>query len=171
MASQGPLSPGTVVSTFSYAGYIPWTNPDNAKVSDNIYTTSARPSGGVGSEYLDCSSFGFDIPLNSKINGLLIEVEGKVNTGTTTCRVFQRFNGTSGFYSATLTTTEQYLSFGGLTDLWGQTGWTPEMINTGYVRIYVFEANNTVSIDHVRVTVAYTLSAPLPIFRPDTPNG
>ena len=52
MASQGPLSPGTMADS-DVVGTVAWTNPNNAKVSDDVYATITTGSRSpVSSHYL-----------------------------------------------------------------------------------------------------------------------
>ena len=122
-SSQGINSPQVVTG---------WTNPDNSKISDNVYTTG--PSVG-----LTAKGYGFDIPLEATIVGLEINVERKMTRSGTAyiadsmaCLVI---NGTPDYnanraviWTQWSLTTEENKIFGSPTDTWGLS-LTPEIVN------------------------------------------
>lgn len=76
-------SPGTAASDSSI-GTVAWVNPDNAKVSDNVYATASMTSGFPTesySRYLKLTNFGFSIPTDSSIVGVQVSVECKGASG------------------------------------------------------------------------------------------
>lgn len=97
-ASVGPSSPGTMADDAT-VGTATWGTTDNAKVSDNTYSTVA----------LFCGS--------SVVSENSIKI---VKGGSIT--------GTEKSTAAALTTSDAYVSYGGASDLWGTT-WTPDDIN------------------------------------------
>jgi hypothetical protein len=98
MASTGPNSPGTIVND-SAVGTVAWTNPSNAGSSDDSYATISAAGYDVYDEYIKIV----------KADGT-IGTTNKANTG------------------AWAWDYESYISYGGSTDLWGET-WTPSDIN------------------------------------------
>jgi len=68
---QGPNSPGTVANDNSI-GTIPWVNPGNATTSDDADATCTLSYTG---NYLKATNFGFAIPADATINGILVEFE------------------------------------------------------------------------------------------------
>jgi len=165
MASQGPNSPGTMADDAT-VGTVAWSNPDNAKISDNVYTTTVLTASD-SSHYLVATNFGFAIPTGATINGLLAEVEDKVDANGPFSFWGYAIKGgvvqTPRFALGTITTTETYNSYGSSTDLWGET-WTAEDINAldfGIVfqRGKSLTTTNTFSVDHIRITVYYTEAA------------
>ena len=74
-SDTGALSPGTIADDAT-VGTVAWTNPDNAKVSDNVYATVSLIGIGI-SHYLKATNFGFSIPTGATINGILVEIEKK----------------------------------------------------------------------------------------------
>lgn len=159
MSSQGPLSPGTT-ATPGILNYGSFTNPDNIKVSDNTYATSAVTVGSI-----DAKNFGFSIPTGSTIDGILFEVEAKVddtNYGSHLREIYIiKADGTNGsqkgFIFQGLTTSDTYYSYGGSSDLWSLS-WTAEDINDADFGISVtFRIEEaTCYVDHIRCTVYYT---------------
>jgi hypothetical protein len=77
-ASQGPNSPGTMADDAS-VGTSAWSNPDNAKVSDNAY---AKDTSNILSHYLKASNFSFSIPSGATVVGIKVEIERKYESGS-----------------------------------------------------------------------------------------
>lgn len=164
MASQGPLSPGTVgddpaTGLFGYGAAM--SNVNNVKVSDNVYANnSIGPSNNRG---LTAQNFGFSIPTGSTIDGILVEVEGKEASGNTRVNAIKtiKADGTIGTTqkgpSSYWNGTDTYYSFGSSSDLWGDT-WTAEDINdTDFGTVLLVAGyDDTCSMDHIRITVYYT---------------
>lgn len=167
MASSGPNSPGTLANDAT-VGTIAWTNPGNAAASDNVYATSSS-SGAFTTNYLKATNFGFSIPVGATIDGILVEVE-KSGNGTTT-----KFDNSlklvkGGVIGGTDKTTvdtwplsDTYVSSGSSSDLWGET-WTAADINASDFGFSISAKNTgssaqTIYLDHIRITVYYTLTA------------
>lgn len=140
-----------------------WTNPNNALTSNDQYATATFGFGnGPEPSTLRFSNFGFSIPVDKTIVGIVLEVERKasasnaIKDGFVTMRrgtTNSNNKGKVGNWS----TVEAYEVYGANNDLWGLT-WTPAQINdsTFAANINVAsDAAGTASIDHVRVTVYY----------------
>ena len=164
------------IEVTSGVGTVAWSNPDNAKVSDNVYATNSGNT--EWSHYLKANNFGFSIPTGATINGILVEFERKSSDANTisglgeTVKIIKADGsiGTTNKGVATYwSTSESYISYGSSTDLWGET-WTPVNINDvdfGVVLSAVMENYATASIDHIRITVYYTeanIVSPFPSF-------
>src|SRR6185295_10592097 len=67
--SQGPNAPGTIANDAT-VGTLPWTLLANAAVSDNMYTQVAP--GGMPSQYLKVTNFGFAVPPAAVIDGITV---------------------------------------------------------------------------------------------------
>lgn len=175
MASSGPNSPGTMADV-DYLGSDDWVNVNNATASDNVYATFTDNGTGSGSDYLKATNFGFAIDSGATINGIVVEFERKANSaagGGSGARIndqevklvkagtIQTTNKSAG---AMWSTTEAYVSFGGVADLWSGT-WTPSDINNSGFGAVIRVAGNrsdgseTASVDHIRITVYYTAAA------------
>lgn len=150
MSSQGPLSPGTATNVASFS------NPNNIKVSDNVYAT--------GSDFcnLTATNFGFSIPSGATIDGILFEVEAKDPDGSFIREIYIiKSDGTQGSQKGLVFTgvngTDTYYPYGGSSDLWGLS-WTAEDINDVDfgVAVNCRTFDTTIYIDHVRCTVYYT---------------
>jgi len=158
--ATGPNPPGAGVNDGGT-----WTNPGNITVSDGVFATRAivGNAGGtvVDGLYLAATTFAFGIPVTSTINGILVEVQGKVSTLSGTPQIYVNLSkdGTTpaGIAKSTaLGLGNAFVSLGGASDLWGTT-WTPNDVNgiaalLGGV-VSFFGGTVTFSVDFVRITV------------------
>ena len=163
MASIGPLSPGTMADDAT-VGTVSWTNPDNAKVSDNVYAVIGDQN--ITSHYLKATNFGFSIPTGATINGILVEIERKASSSVRVkdssvkiVKADSTLGSTNKAYINDLwPNTDAYKSYGSSSDLWDET-WTAENINDvdfGVVLSAINTISTTFSVDHIRITVYYT---------------
>lgn len=138
-------------------GTIAWSDPTLAGASDNIYTTNALTAGAT-SNYLVQKQWGFAIPSNATILGILVEAEAKT-TDTATVLSGRIVKAgvilTTVTKTADLTTTEAFKPMGGAGELFGTT-WTPAEINDSGFGVAWYATDPTactVSIDSGRITV------------------
>jgi hypothetical protein len=164
--TTGPNNPSSAGSIWAGTGSVIWGTPTNIYASGNSYATTTLSAGGK-SYYLYGQGFGFNIPLDSKINGIKVEIEkkytgsGTINDGTVCVRLWS--SGTSYSNSKCVgdwPTSDSYVTYGSLTDTWGKT-WDPETINSATFRVLQASNNTggsaaTAYVDHIRVTVNYT---------------
>ena len=152
-------SPGTIIDEAG-VGTVVWSNPDNAKVSDDAYATVVLAS--TDPHYLKATNFGFTIPVDATIIGIVFEVEAKTSTGAIDGQV-RSVKGGSVYvgYSVlvAINTSEDYNVYppGDTENLWGQS-WTPAEINDigfGMALYTTWDLTGTVSVDHMRATVYY----------------
>jgi hypothetical protein len=178
-------SPGTVVNTESLLGSNDWFEPNNVKVNDNAFSTCSPSLGLQGfyiSSYLDCTNFGFQIPIGATINGVTVTIErckDGVGPGYDVLdHAIYLFDGTDNIGDNKSTgaswatcggkSPPPPVTFGGPADLWGAT-LTPSLVNsTGFgVRIacqgiagdidgYGGGGIEEAYIDHVEMSVFYT---------------
>lgn len=163
MASQGPNSGSTFVNDTSL-GSAAWSDLNNAAASDNLYAYAVL-GGNTTSYYLKATGFGFTIPDNATIDGIVVEVERSASGFyVRDARVYivkgNALTGTNKANSTPWPSTDTYQTYGSPTDLWGTT-WTPADINsTGFgVAISVLNQDTNIAqayIDHIRITVYYT---------------
>jgi hypothetical protein len=173
MASSGPNSPGTIANSASGFGD-DWANPSNAGASDNAYAEFT--DSGFGSDYLKATNFGFAIDSGATINGIVAEFERKANSaggGGGGARILDQeiklvkagtIQSTNKSAGATWPTTDTYASFGGAADLWSGT-WTPSDINNSGFGVTIkawgnrSDGSETGYVDHIRITVYYTVAS------------
>jgi hypothetical protein len=164
--NTGAISPQTMADDAT-VGIVAWTNPDNAKVSDNVYATAVLTNNNVQSHWLKATNFGFSIPSGSTITGIVIEGEYK-NSTNDNCYMNAKMYKTGSLIGTlkqllTQNTSEAYRNLyaaGGTTYLWG-TSWTADDINNsgfgvGFSSFAATGTGYTVSVDHIRITVYYT---------------
>jgi hypothetical protein len=162
MASEGPRSGGTFAND-ALVGNVAWSNPSNAAASDDSRATCTVGFGQT-TQLLKVTNFGFAIPTDATIDGIVAEIEKLASSASgitdTTIILLKAgsFHGTNRLIGA-WPTTEAYVSHGGSADLWLGT-WSPSDINGSGFGIFVRGSANpsgaTASVDHVRITVYYT---------------
>ena len=171
MSDTGWKSPGTVVDDAT-VGTIAWSNPDNAKTSDNSYAIFHHSKGSPISHYLKATNFGFSIPDGATINGIIVSIER------------YRENYASSFYDSEIkivkadgsvgstnkstgaewSTTESYVSYGSSSDLWQET-WSSSSINDVDFGMVIAVASQSspdsanAYVDHIQIKVYYTESS------------
>ncbi|MEK7566151.1 MAG: hypothetical protein AAB494_00560, partial [Patescibacteria group bacterium] len=129
-ATGGPSFPTSGVNDSSI-GTTAWTAPGNVTASDNTRATASPAKNGT-TQALKATGFGFAIPADAEINGITVEWETSeqglsaaagikdnavrlVRAGT--IEATDRSNTT--FWVAA--TSEAFVSYGGVADLWGAT--------------------------------------------------
>lgn len=173
MASVGPNNPGTA-TTDSAVGTQTWYNINNILSSNNSRALSYSSIPSAVSYYAKATNFGFSIPAGATIDGIVVEIERSANNNAGSNRVVDEHvkivkGGTIGSTNKADTatnwpTTDAYKTYGGATDLWGET-WTYSDINASNFGAVIASRNYTDSgateayIDHIRITVYYTESA------------
>jgi len=162
MATQ-TQSPGTMADDTS-VGTIAWSNPDNAKVSDNVYATATKASNGQ-THRLVATNFGFSIPAGATINGIIVESEIKYSGGNGVINGNRQLlkagslTGTGKSNGDSWPATDTYDSWGSSSDLWGATLSADDVNNSGFgvgLYAYGYGANWIAYVDHIRITVYYT---------------
>jgi hypothetical protein len=100
--TMGPNSPGAGANLVG-GGSVSWTVPAQAFASDNTYTTATN---GL-SHFLRLANFGFAVPANAAISGILVEVERRANpVNPVTANTWQTY--TSADYPGSGTGTTNY---------------------------------------------------------------
>lgn len=163
MPTSGPNSGGTFTDLGD--NDVAWTSPSNVAASDNSYATVTVSAVAVVSNSLDVTNLGFSIPGGSTINGVLVEIEIKASVTGAAWNQIQVLPSGSSLFGDAISTTEAYVSYGGPTSLWG--GLSVATVNSSSfgVRLSVYRSSGgpqTVSMDHVRITVYYTPGASFP---------
>lgn len=153
------------VATSNAIGTVDWTTPDNIKVDDS---TSANVDFGAserGTYYLKATNFGFALPANSDITGIVVTVKElndkgsvshyakDVNVKLIKAGTIQTTNkGTNTDRVETVTTT----TYGGINDLWGDTWTYSDINNSGFgVAISYLGKGSIINIYSVKITVYY----------------
>jgi len=174
---QGPKS-ATVAVNDASSGTIAWTAPGNATASDDVYATVTTNVNNGTTQLLKLTDFGFTVPAGARIDGLLVEVEAKVsavNTFMLNRTAVVTAGARRSFWSVGYVpgTVEAYLPIGGPGVLLGAE-LTPADVNDGRFGVaigisHLGVGNDTISVDHVRLTVYYTAGPAVVTFREARP--
>jgi hypothetical protein len=168
-ASQGPAVPGTATVVAASGGTRNWGTPANVSASDDVYSVASNSFSPAKTNYLKVTNFGFTVPSNAIINGIMFEVEKNeawsAGSHATDNEVkVVKSDGSIGtqnnaITSPTWSSVDTYSQYGSSSDLWGET-WTAADVNSSNFGM-VLSANISqfmfLSIDHVRATVYFTL--------------
>jgi hypothetical protein len=161
--AESTKSPSAVVDDASI-GTVTWTNPGNAKASDN-----ARATAGEGiTHYLKATGFGFEVPAEATITAIVVGIEKSVaGAGSVTDEAVRLVKG--GVIGATdkadthhpWSEVDQYSFYGG--DLW-EGAWAPADVNAaGFGAAFAAHVLNFGSIsarvDHIKIGIYYTTLA------------
>lgn len=167
MASQGPNTHSTISNDNSNGGIFDWVLTGNWSSSDDSWSLVI---GGGWSKYAKMTNYGFSIPTGATIDGIEVEVErhSLADSGgdfgvDLSVRLVKGGTFTGDDKADTTThwpTTDAYKTYGGATDLWGET-WTAADINStgfgfGFSGVNNSPTFNRLFGDHARITVYYT---------------
>lgn len=163
----------------SGVGTVSWSGLGNIYTANGVFATSS-PGASARTHYLKGTNYGLSIPSTANIEGILVKIKRKAATASRikdsnikiikggVVKTTNKAN-TSTFWPITNT----YASYGGATDLWGET-WTPADVNASNFGVAVSAVRNATgstvvaSVDHIEVTVYYNNP---PIISVSSPNG
>jgi hypothetical protein len=162
--AQQVKSPGTVANDSSSGGTKAWTNPGNAKASDNSKATCEFGFPNV-TEFLKATNFGFTLPGTATVCGIVAEVE-RVADGALRfqdhkvqiCKAGAP-SGENKAKSDAWPTVDTYAAYGASSDFWGLSWTVAEINSSGFglaIAVAAATSAHIASIDHVRITVYYT---------------
>jgi hypothetical protein len=145
-------------------GSVAWSNPTNIYTSNNVYATT---SGGTATNYLKATNFGFSVPSDAVIEGIVVSVERKSSAtnriSDTEIKLLKAGTivGNDKASSSFWPTSDAVASYGSSSDLWGET-WTYSDINdTNFGVVLAADATQTVgttySVDYISITVYYSI--------------
>jgi len=155
-------------------GTVAWANPARAISSNNSYATATVD--GTTTRYLRCLGYNFAIPIGASINGITVNVErrsNRITNGGSKDAAMRLVKAgvidtlTDRSTTTIYTTADVVEAHGGVSDLWGTT-WTPAQINTANfgaafaaTKASAAGAAHLISVDHMPITVTFTIPAPL----------
>lgn len=164
--TAGPNSPGAVFNDVTF-GTVPWTTPGNGVASDDMYA-QASPGGG-NTNYLHANNFNLQIPSPAIIDGIEVAIEKRSISGTifdSRVRIVKGgvVGATERAAGGTWATSDTIVTYGGPADLWGET-WTAADVNANNfgVVISATDSLDTAAIDHITMTVHYSLCGETPL--------
>jgi len=159
---------GTVATSSATSPYddVDWTNPKEIKASDNVYATAT-----INNNYTYtgvCTNFGFSIPTDATIKGVVVKIEAKAATAARVQIPYVKLiktgsaSGDNKGTTTKLTIGDVIYIFGDTTTIWGNT-LTPSDINASNFGVEFScqetSSNNTVTkIDNITITVYYDLT-------------
>lgn len=163
MSSQGPLSGGTFTDDATI-GTLAWSSPGSAISSNDDYATASLGFSQV-THYLRVTNFGFTVTAGAAIDGIIVGVERNASVADCITDASVRLYTGSfvGSDKATAThwpTTDTYVDYGGAADVWGAV-LTDTNINASSFGVGIaatrIGSSSFASIDHIRITVYYTV--------------
>lgn len=170
MSSQGPLSP-TVTDNVVISDN-PWSDAGNILSLNASYATMFAPAA-EACDFLVATGFNFTIPDGASIDGIVVEVsllcdynDHPTDYATSDCRLTKNGIDVVGDLQVQepVPTSQEYFIYGSPTDLWGTTFTSAEINNSNFGVLFNSSANGAVdiniSVDHIRMTVYYTVSIP-----------
>src|SRR2546423_1043610 len=167
---QGPFSGASFSNSPLSGSDQSWINTGNVVSSNDVYASFNNLADVVNAhtDYLVATNFGFSIPVNALISGVVVEIErsdANAKTGDYSIKLVK--NGTIGggdkATGLTYPVTDAYQSYGGSNDMWGNS-FTPADINSSSFGVAVAAKRNFAGIlggqtlgkiDHIRITVYY----------------
>jgi hypothetical protein len=153
-----------------------WDGVENAEGSDDVYTDfiSLSTSSNSYTDYIHINKFQLDVPVGKIIKGIEVTVERSdpdQNTADYSVRIlkYDMVTGDEKSNGAAYSATDNEITFGGPTDLWGEV-WTDDIINDNGFGIAIAAqridgTSGTTSgrIDNVTITVYYEDVSTLPV--------
>ncbi|MDD3646411.1 MAG: cadherin repeat domain-containing protein [Candidatus Gracilibacteria bacterium] len=151
-------------------GSFSWSNPSNATGDTTITSaTSTISTRNAYTNYLSLTNFnlaGAGLPSNAVINGIQVEVERQVSNnkvkGTTVQLTKNGASPVGNNYGSASNgpTSKTITTYGGLTNLWGTTWSTGDLLSNNFGVILMYQYTNkgsaSVNIYRVRIIVDYT---------------
>jgi hypothetical protein len=169
---DGPFDPSTSGADASVGSFV-WNNTVNIFSSDNTRARVDLDNNGDISNYVTATNFVFAIPTGSVIDGIVIEIERSDNGGSgnikdNSVKIIKggTILGTDKASGLNWPSSDAYKTYGNATDLWGTT-WTDADINSSNFGVSISakrtggSGNNQARIDHIRITVYYTVTLPV----------
>ncbi len=147
-------------------GTVTWSNPGNAAALDGVFATAILAASET-SHYLKTTNFGFAVPASASIVGIKFEVWADTDTAVAVDDTVKLVVGGTVSGSSLATSTvpaASYKVYGGPTSLWGLTP-TAAQVNASNFGAVISYTNpdvvqgDEVSVDHVRMTVYWTVPA------------
>ncbi len=155
-----------------------WTNPERAYLADEGTVLTRYTVANAGSDVVDYSVFGFNIPNGATIDGIQVRVDGYTSINR---QAVVTLSGNQGVAYTTgpgaqVTTSgvlsENTSTLGGIMDKWGKS-WSLTELSDANFRLRLDATNqanilglNYIAVDQVQVRVFYTNETELPVVGP-----
>ncbi len=167
-------------SGFGVAVYAVCNAPFGSEVQIDAITITVYYNLAGPSNYLKSVGYGFAVPAGANVQGVVVEVESKTDAATTAATLYGKLvvggSVQTTARSLAVPTAEGYVALGSPTDLWGTT-LTAAQLNAADFGVVLYvdgTESQTVSVDHLRITVYYDNPTPTPtptITPTATPSG
>lgn len=152
-------TPGTAANNQSSIG---WTGATNVYADDANFATATIGGMTHTTDWLEVTGFGFTIPTNATITGIIVDVYGRQSDAAHRGKLFVALlngGGTATNKSNAISDSLVNTIYGSSSDLWGTT-WTPSQVNSGSFKARIwFEQDNVdsndVAIGSVKITVSW----------------
>ena len=154
------------------AGKADWANPGYIVADDTSYASATLSGSVLTSNYLEGTHYGFDIPVDAAINGIVVTI-GRHESGTrpdyldvrdSTVRLLKAGvlvgNNKAATGTEWPTTPATAAIYGTTADLWGTT-WTPAEINAddfGVALSVISGVNRIAYVDYMQISITYTVT-------------
>lgn len=162
LQTTGPLHPTTTATADDTGADGTWEDPQNIFSNNGSTANSFFLDTNPFTSPLYGGTFGFNIPSNAIIDGILLEVEisssNRLDEPSSVIKLTKAGSEVGDNKAGTGTAVSNVYSYGGSSDLWGTT-WTPAEINAagfGSSLDYTYTSSPndfSISIDFVRITV------------------
>ena len=153
-----------------------WFGVENVDGSDDVYSdfSNLNISSNSFTDYLHVNKFQLGVPAGKIITGIEVTVERSdpdQNTADYSVRIlkYDIVTGDEKSTGAAYTATDNEITYGGPTDLWGEI-WTDDMINDNGFGIAIAarridgsSGSTTGRIDNITITVYYESPSTLPV--------
>ncbi len=165
----GPSNPNSFSNALIPGFSQQWINVNNVQLEDSAYASFGDLPGSIGThtDYLVVSDFGFTLPAGTIINGIKVEVncsDANLRTSDYSVRILKTgsITGVEKAMGTPYTVTDSYITYGGPTDLWGET-WDYKFIDDNKFGVAIAAQRNKSDdvvtagqVNNIRITVYYT---------------
>jgi hypothetical protein len=161
--TTGYKNPASVVNDNSNGGTVVWIHAGYAEVVDGAFTAAEFVNTPGTSEYLKATGFGFNIPSNATILGVLLKKTGYFSgsgAGTSSAKLVVGGSVSGNNRDLNFGSLGAYIS-GDTTDLWGNT-LTPSIVNNSNFGVALYTVltsatNAYVNVDGIELSIFYTV--------------
>lgn len=166
MADTGATYPGTAADDSS-VGSLTWASPDNIKASGGN-TSATVHNANATTHYLKATDFGFSIPAGAEIDGVSVLINRYVSGAASDNEVkLVLADGSIGSTNKAGTGWNNNImredSFGGASDLWGETLSPTDVNDADFGAVLSTNINQagtlstgTIFVNYIKITVYYT---------------
>ncbi len=165
----GPNNPNSFSNTLISGYSQQWINISNAQFEDEVFASFGNLPAPAGSHtnYLVVKDFGFGIPAGTTITGIKVEVkcfDPNSRTSDYSVRIVKTgiITGVEKAEGTPYPFTNNYITYGGPTDLWGET-WDYKFIDDNNFGVAIAAQRNKNDdittdgqVDNIKITVYYT---------------